>query len=275
MSVGKVGYGSGMSEDTDRGRSPFLWKDSHFEEIVSGANTEGLHWGDDFQDAMVSGQKYTLLEADSNAAWAHLTTDGWGTKTLTLSTSDDEEGNLIYGDAETVIGDITENSGIETYFEARFKVSSVSDNVIACYVGLGEAAMAGANMQTDDDGVLAIKDWIVARNVFTNGGTTGTETGLDFAFATASGAEVEVISDADTLAADTWVKVGFVHDGKSKITYFVNGVANATTSDPSDTNFPDGEELSFIAGAKLGETTGGVFSLDWWHVIRRDIFARS
>ncbi len=269
-----VDYGS-SSEDTDRGLSPKLWKGSHLEEILLGRNTTGLHWGDDFTGPTISGDNYTLLEAESNATWAAVESVSDGRITLTLSTSDDEEGNLIYGDGEFIIGNITENSGIAVYYESRWKVSSISDNVIAAYVGLMEPAMAGADIQNDDDGVLSVKDWVLTRNVFTNGGTTGTETGLDWAFATGSGAEVEVISDAATLEADTFIKTGLVFDGKSEIKYFVNGLPNVTTSDPSDTQFPDTEGLTFGCGAKLGETTGGIFTLDWWHVVVRNIWANS
>ena len=271
----KVGYAS-SSEDTDRGRSPRLWKGSHYEAIMTGDNTQGLHWGDDFQDTPISGQKYVLLEADSNAAFAPLTTVGDGRLTLTLATSANEEGNLIYGDGTSIIGDITETSGVETYFEARFKVSSVVDDVMTCYVGLAEAGMTGAGMQTDDSGILSAKDYVMFRTLGVNGGTAGTNAVMGAAFNTDSGTEVGVITTADTIVADTFVKVGFVHDGKSKITYFVNGLANATTSDPSDTTFPDGEELTFACGAKLGTaTTGGLFTLDWWHVVRRKIWANT
>lgn len=274
MPTMRVDYAS-SSEDTDRGRSPGLWRGSYYDEIITGNNTKGLHTGDDFTGPTISGDNYTLLEADSNAAWAGVEDISDGRIKLTLSTSDDEEGNLIWGDAEKIICNIAENSGIAVFFEARWKVSSVSDNVIAAYVGLMEPAMAGADIQTDDSGVLAIKDWIVHRNVFTNGGTTGTETGLDAAFATTSGAEVEVVSDAATLEADTFIKTGFTFDGRSEIKYFVNGLPNATTSDPTDTNFPDTEGLTFGCGAKLGETTGGIFTLDWWHVIVLNKWANS
>ena len=274
MGAIQVGYAS-SSEDTNRGRSPGLWKGSHYEEIMAGNNQEGLHWGDDFTEPMITGQRYTLLEADSNAAWASLTTVGDGRQTLTLSTSDNEEGNVIYGDGEYVIGDITANSGVETYFEARWKVSSVVDDVVAVYVGLAEAGMAGANMQTDDSGVLSAKDYLMHRTLHVDSGTAGTNAVLGVAYNTNSGTEVESVTTADTLVADTFVKTGFVHDGKTTIKSFVNGLANATTIAPTDTTFPDGEELTFAAGAKLGDTTGAIFTLDWWHVVRRKIWSNT
>ena len=277
MAVLKTTYGSGLSEDTDRGRSPFLWKGSHYEEIVGmGNNTEGKHWGDDFQSTPVTGARYTLTEGDATASIGPVLTGDDGGIVLAMTTSDHMEANVNFTvDSSTFCEDIDTNSQYELYFEARWKVSSVVDDYIAAYVGLAEAGMTGANMQTDDTGVLSAKDYIMHRSLHTNGGTTGTNAILGAAFNTNSGTEVEVIASADTLVADTFVKTGFVFDGKSTVKYFVNGVPNVTTSAPADTTFPNGEKLTFACGAKLGGAVTASMTLAWWHAVVRKVGARS
>ena len=268
-------YGKG-SGDTDRGLSPRLWRGSRvWEAMGEGRVTNVKVVGDDFFSlpASTAGGKYVLLEADDKASFAILPSEDTGVLRLAMTGDDNEEANLLFGGGEGVVGAITEGSGIKTYFEARIRVNSVADDEIAIYCGLAEEGMTGANMQTDDTGVLSAKDYCLFRSLHVNSGVAGTNAILGAAFNTDSGTEVEKIASAYTLVADTWVKVGLYHDGESKIQYFIDGVPNAAESDPSDTTFPDGEELSFALGAKLGSDASVTLDCDWWRAARVDMWA--
>jgi hypothetical protein len=270
-----VDYAKG-SGDTDRGRSPGLWKGSHWDEIVGGNYTQGMHWGDDFQSTPVTAARYTLTEGDATASIGPVLTGDDGGLVFAMTTTDNQEANLNFTvDSSTFCQDIDTNSTFEVYFEARWKVSSVADDYIAAYVGLAEAGLTGANMQTDDTGVLSVKDFLMHRTVHTNGGTTGTNAVLDAVFATSAGAEVDLKAASDTLVADTYVKTGFKFDGRTKVQEFINGVAGATSVAPAATNFPNGEKLTFACGAKLGSAVTASMTLDWWHAIVRKPSARS
>lgn len=270
MAVLKTTYGSGIAEDTDRGRSPFLWKGSHFEEIVGmGNNTEGMHWGDDFQSTPVTADAYTLFESDGNASIGPVVSGDDGGIILAVSATDNQEANVAFTVDSSIIDDIDTDSGFELYFEARWKVSSVVDDYIAAYVGLAEEAFTGAAMQTDNTAVLSIKDYLMHRTVHRNGGTAGRNAVLDAVFATAAGSEVDLKASVDTLVADTYVKTGFTFDGKTTVKSFVNGVPSVTTVSPAAAQFPNGEKLTFVCGMILGDGAAADLELAWWHCVIR------
>ena len=274
MGNGHVDYAS-LSEDTTRGLSPGLWKGSHYDEIVGGRSIIGKHWGDHFQSTPVTSDAYTLYESDGNASIGPVLAGDDGGIILAVSGTNNQEANIAFTVDSSIIDDIDTDSGFELYFEARWKVSSVTDDYIAVYVGLGEAALKGSAMQTDDSAVLAVKDFLVHRTEHRDSGTAGKNAVLDAVFATASGAEVDFVAAQATLVGNTFIKTGFKFDGRTKVQSFVNGLASPTTVSPAATNFPNTEKLTFVCGMILGDGAAADLELAWWECVVHKPSARS
>lgn len=174
----------------------------------------------------------------------------------------------------SILGAINYDTGPKlTVFETRFRVSTVADDVQAIFLGLSEEGLYAANTKVDNTGVMADKDYIGFDTVHVNGGTAGTNATLNFVYNKAGGAgPVTGISGVKTLVADTWYKVGFVYDpdapASTRLSVFVDNTENAEHISASEidttTTFPDGEELTFLAGQKAGTTTAGTLLIDWW-----------
>ena len=82
-------------------------------------------------------------------------------------------------------------------------------------------------------------------------------------------------ADAVTLAADTYVKVGFKfnpRDTQGKlIRFFADGTELILTTEANDTllsgaNFPAGEELAMLLFVKNETTTAHSVEIDWWEL---------
>jgi hypothetical protein len=96
---------------------------------------------------------------------------------------------------------------------------------------------------------------------------------LDFVYRKNGQSVVEAIANIQALAADTYIKLGFLLNPSAepakRIKLFVNG--SELTTYITDTNieaatFPAGEELSPICHIKNGTAAGSSLSLDWWIV---------
>lgn len=258
-----------LGTDTNRRRSPGLWDGApSYEDIMSGL-VDGIFVRDDFDTFFATDNKYDLLQADSGASVAlrGQNTGRGGILRLTTGATDENEAYIGYGAG---VGGITDfNAQVcNMWFEARCRVESIANSGIAWAIGLGEPNMAAANMLTDSTGALADKDYVGFRVLSADGN------GLDAVHNTASGGGETVHQEeatgiaAQTLVADTWVKVGLRYDaGDDKMYWYVNGQkVNTSGVAESATNFPDGEELTFFAGLKSTSATGYYMEIDWWQI---------
>ncbi len=235
-------------DNAGAGPSANVWKD-----LVTNPNS--IEFFDDFNELLVSGSRYTRLEADGDASMAQLATDVGGVVRLTNSVITEE---VALGQVVGLVK-IVKDSGNKVHFEARIRTSSIADTVNGIFVGLFEEACAAANIQTDVTGALADKDYVCFRTLLADGDS------LDIEHRTSGGSAV-IVGDAATLVAATWIKVGFVFDGVNTITFYVNGVAVDTCS-ADDTDFPDGEELGLVIGSKVGANSALTLDIDWWKLV--------
>jgi hypothetical protein len=164
---------------------------------------------------------------------------------------------------------IKKNSNKRLWFEASLKLDD-ADADVSMICGLGEASLLAAD---------AIPDAITWPTAALNdydfigfmAGTDGTNMGgFDSCYhQDGDGGSVTIVK-ADCLANsgtdndDTYIKLGFVFDGKSTVTFYVNGVANGTTLDVDDLT---GDKLDDALGIIIGikDDAGGAddLKLDW------------
>ena len=135
-----------------------------------------------------------------------------------------------------------------TVFEVRFKVGQVTDSYNA-FLGLSEEGLAAANT-ISDAGALADRDLLGFAILEADGDS------VDFVYNKASAGGVTTkIDGLKTLAADTFVNLGFCYDPAApadrRIAVFVDNVEQSTyvtATNIAAATFPDAEELAFLAG---------------------------
>lgn len=130
----------------------------------------------------------------------------------------------------------TPAAGRRITFQARFKVSSVAVNTGCAYLGLTDTVGSGTTPA-------------IACNV-TTGVPTGTQDVVGFAILPTSGSIVIVcgnggVNNANTVigtaVAGTYYEVGFVVDGLSTVTYFLNGAQVGQVTTPA--NIPNSAQF--------------------------------
>jgi hypothetical protein len=186
---------------------------------------------------------------DTGGAITQLAT-ALGRLSINTAATDNNECWLQSNGGLGVLGKITSASPRKLWFEARVATSQIAAQNF--FVGLTEEGLAAANTQADSGGAMADKDYVGFRV------TEDAPSKVDIVFRKAgAGGEVEVLAEAHTLAAGTFVNLGFVFDpsvGTSqRIRFFVNGVKQGsyvTAAQVAGATFPNGEELSFLIGGK-------------------------
>lgn len=264
------------------GPTQLIW-----DKVMASINTpDGSHGGNLFFDdynafqLQAAGKYHGTVPytgaIDASCTIAQLATGGnLGVVRLSQDGSDNDEIWLSPGSATSVMGAINHATAADrriVAYEARFRVSSVADDVLAVFLGLGEEGLAAVDTKADNTGALADKDYIGFDSVHANSGTAGTNAKLNFVYNEASGAgPVTAISTVQTMVADTWYKVGFIYDPyeqpSKRIKIFVDGVEQSTHVTDANiidsTKFPDGEELNPLVGCKAGTGTASTMDVDW------------
>lgn len=274
MSIKDLNYraavGKSTQTATSRMPSPAIWQDCPWFELEKG-NKEGYAYFDDLvgnyvQAANVAASASTL--ADPWAAFTNATagatvavvvspTDAIGAMKLNSTTA--QEGvhaGLHAGKNLTALIDPPSSTN-RIWFEGRIKSSSITTTENCLFFGLMEvgrlltlgtiATGGGAVAAVDHIGFL--KATVTAPTAIQTSIGDGTSTIIDAA--------------AATLVANTYVKLGFYWNGVIG-TFYVNGVANATTILSTTTGFPLTENLCLMTGLMAGAAgTAQSSTLDW------------
>jgi hypothetical protein len=214
---------------------------------------------------------------ETGGSITQVATEKSGVIAITSDGTDNDDMALAAGGATGVLGAISDTAANAhlTAFECRFKVSAVTDDMGAFFVGLTEEGLAAVASMTDNTGVMASKDHIGFCTVHTNGGDAGTNAVLQFVDQKAGQTQVVKIASLKTLVADTWYKAGFVYDptapASRQIAVYLDNVEQSTYVTAADiavatgSAFPDGEEMTFSALTHQGGATGAwSLYLDWW-----------
>lgn len=255
--------------NSGRGPSPAIWADFDKADLLRPGLSN--HVFDDFTNVVSdvslyyhsNGNTWKTIE-DSGSVVAQSATAGRiGALTLTMDNTDNDEIYMQFGSATGNLFKLDASSGTKFWYECRFKVSVVTDSTYDLIVGLAEEGAAAADAITDADAYVD-KDFIGFRVPAADGN------GLDFFWKKSGQTEVELIADAATLVADTYVKVGFVFDPDApttkRIKVYVDGVESntyGTYTQMAAATFPSGEELTPFFAIKAASGAIRVLTLDW------------
>jgi hypothetical protein len=235
--VNKVQY---LDQSGLTGPSKRLWANCPIADMMIDPNV-GFHFFDDF--------------LEGPAAAAATATHGW---VVTEITSGDIEDAGILGGGLLLTGDTADGDGIQMqgteswkptankriWFEARVKVSDADD----CDFVVGLADVDSTLVASNPNDICAF--------IITEGSANITFRVDD------DGSNVAVDTGADA-ADDTWVKLGFLIDGTSTVTPYINGVAY--TAKAVTSGIPDAllaASIGFLTGAAAEKTA----TVDWIRV---------
>ena len=255
-------YRGASLADTSRGPSPSIWADCPALEIMAGIK-DGYHSFDDF----LSGPRVAASsEADRGNYRGFASTggyvgdgDGIGGTLTCLSDGDDEGASFRTATAPFQIS----NSHGKLWFEARVKSSTITDTKHGIFVGLMDNSTLTATVPIAAAGTLADVNLVGFHRLEGDGDY------FDSVYKADGVTQVTLQSDAVLIAADTWVKLGFVYSPRTKkLLFYANGVKLATEYTmpaAAGTDFPNDVRLGFcIAMLNNTGTTPGAADIDWW-----------
>lgn len=184
---------------------------------------------------------------------AHSTSVAGGVWTLTAPASGTGTGGQIQSWTPLV----TPTDGTTFGFEARIKIDNLTAAYGAVFIGFQDVAgssttpalactNAGVATTNIDVVGVAIKTDGTVVSVCQNGSTTGT------------------VASLGTLVADTYYKIGFVVEGRSRVTYYINGVKVGTVTTagaiPNEALYA---EVGVYGGASGGKAANVDYVVAW------------
>lgn len=226
--------------DTTRRRSNLLWKDFDWDRAQLGAPEYATFFYDDFRDLPTG--KYTATQATAGTFALGLAED-YGVALADCNSTTAAQGINVQLPGEKWKPVANE----KVIFEARFKVVDAATGP-EFFIGLHEiktdiisgSALDGSNMV----GLSSVTDDLVCLFTAEKAGTADNHTGT-------------------TLVDGTWIKWGFVIDGVTGITQYINGVKQASSTDHVTANIPI-VPMTLSLVCQSGGTTDPIVHLDWW-----------
>lgn len=266
--------------NTNSSISPAIWGDLPIEDWALGYG--GMFFFDDFDNvpslaaSIITGNYNYFLSASCTIAGVATDGDTGGNVVISLDGTANHAGAIIGGGGVQAQAALrSAQAGTRLAFEARFKISSITDDVINCAVGLANPGIGvvGGLVNTTGE-LISTADFIGFHSLNTNGGTTGTNAKLNTEFQDSGEVKQTVQAAAKTLVAATYVKVGFKYNPSNaippakRIKFFVDGVEQSsyvTDTQMAAATFPDNEALALCAFCKTGSgAAAGTFTMDWW-----------
>ena len=232
----------------------------------------GRFFHDDFMNhpAHISAQTIGNYASyiDTGVTLKQSATESTGAIEVAGNNADNDEGSIISGGGAGGMVKIDATGSQRIAFECRFKKADVDDNGLSFFVGLSEEGSQVTTALAEDSGILNDKDFI-GFHVLADDGDS-----LDFTWRK-NGQVVQVHADIATMAADTYMKMGFLYDPVShpndkKIKIFIdNGVEESvyvTQTQLDAATFPDDEELCLFLATKMvsAVATARLAQMDWW-----------
>jgi len=202
-----------------------------------------------------------LVASDHPTTALALQTLVGGVLQLSCGNTDLDESYVQWGQGAGILAapfNITDASGKPLFFEARVKALELADE--SYFIGLAEENCAAADFMTNNTGVLADKDLIGFNTL------TATPTAWNATWKKA-GQVVQAIVGVAVNAAD-WHKFSFWFDGLHTITFYIDGVANATVALSSAATFPSAQQMAPIIAIKTGEAVLKRLQIDYIRVVQ-------
>lgn len=256
------------------GLSPRLWAPLYGSMMEPDGGGRLVFVGDDFL-AVKNSDTYTDLNSevgytsyiDTGATLLTLADEVGGVLALTTDGTDEDEVWLSAGDGTGGLGFISDTAGDDhlTVFEARYKISSITNSVMSSFVGLASPGLGAADTKVDATGALKADKAFIGFDVLLDGDS------IQFTYQAASQAVQQKIAGVHVPVADDFVKLGFIYNPKApadkRIKVYVNNVEQSTyvtATNIAAATFPDAELLTFLAGFKNTTAAAGELAIDWW-----------
>ena len=256
------------------GLSPRLWSRITGSMMAADGQKRLVLAGDDFVSPK-NADTYTDLYSemgyssyiDTGGTLTGLVDEKGGVLALTTDGTDEDEIWLSSGDGTSQLGQISDTAGDDhlTVFEARYKISSITNSVMSHFVGLASPGLAAADTAVDATGVLKTDKAFLGFRTLLDGDA------ISFTYQAANQTPQNAIAVAKVPVADTFVKLGWCYDPKApasrRITVYVDNVEQSTyvtAAQIAAATFPDAEALAFLAGYKNTTAAAGELALDWW-----------
>jgi hypothetical protein len=206
--------------------------------------TDYFEYFNDFlvaQDYAAADWTITTVELGAGSATEAISTAIKGGALVLTNDAADNDSDFLQGTAETFYF----ASGKSTEFEMRFKVSDVTNTDVV----LG--------LQITDTSPLAVSDGVFFRK---------NEDDTYFDLVVCKNGTESVIAMPDPVVNDTFVTMGFYHDGGDTVQAMVNGVRVASLP---TTNLPDDELLAISFGFANGSAVAHVMTIDFIRAVQQ------
>jgi hypothetical protein len=253
--------------NTNRGLSPNIWANFPLEDAIRQRNHLWMY--DDFNSGGL------ITSPTTEAALVGIPYIGFGSAGSTITHSNELGGAVVLTEAtdneavgiKSKVGafQISANRG-DLCFEARVKLSAITDNQIGFMLGLMDdvAMTVTVPLSTANPPILATTINFV--------GFQGPEEdagGVNSIYQANAVTTVEVQELVHQLVADTYVKLGMRYSrSEARLYYYVNGVQQSSYKssipDSTGTDFPADVLLAPIFFQRLGASTSSLSTMDWW-----------
>ena len=199
-----------------RGLSPTLWNQAPLAQVSIGGLDQGFGFIDDFLAFDDASARWLLTQASAGTVAMDVAAQG-GVLLMDSNSTTNNQGVQIQMGGAIAASSFIASAASKIYYEARVKIADIGSTTCQMFAGLAEVDASvfasAANSTANHIGFEAIN-------------TTAMGIHSEKATSRSSTAAVHTVVD------DDYVKLGFVVDGLTKITPFVNGVAQtAITSD--------------------------------------------
>lgn len=225
------------------GPSPLVWEDCPYADIMINPELGFVFFDDYLGNLDVADTKdWELTQVDSKGSIAKNITAQGGVLTVTSATGDSADDGIT---AQLKNCLFKPAAGVKIFFEARVAMADATQQYYVGLAGVDTTIIAGGVMD----------------NVVDKCGFFHFAAGTDDKISAVSSRTSSKEEDADVAANTdgTYVKLGFIIDGLTRVDYFVNGVNVGNCVDTSD--IPNAVmALSYVAQY---ESADGVMSVDW------------
>lgn len=239
------------------GLSPLIWDDCPRIQMLQDP-TLGHFVGDDFTlangESFTTAKNYTL--AGANGTFTHLAADPNGVAVLTAPGTDNDACNV---NLNTGVGILKLDATKNWWFETRVKINQIA-TAQGVFVGLiTDDITMGVDFMTDNTMAMKVQDALGFQIL----AATDIAAVWQSMMILTGGARAAI--DATLLTASTgWVKLG-MKCVSGTVTFYVNGVADDSTTTSATANFPLDQYVVPAFATKCGSAAANTMSIDWWY----------
>ena len=239
------------------GLSPDLWADCPRAEMLIDPGI-GHFIGDDF--TLINGESFTTAKnytlAGANGTFTHTAADPNGVALLTATGADNDECNI---ELASTVGVIKLDATKNWWFETRVKMNQIT-TAQGVFAGLVlDTVTMGVDFHTDNDMVLKVQSLLGFQVIHA----------ID---AAAIWQSIQILTGGARVAINATLataSTGFVKLGMKSlsgtVTFYVDGVADTTTTTSASANYPLDQYVVPVFGTKCGTAVANTLSVDWWY----------